>query len=108
MGYVVAVLVASGAINGWYLVGSFAGLVTTPYGQLLLIKLCLFAGMLALAASNRFRLVPALTRESEASQRDASLARLRGHVLAEETLGLLVIIIVSALGTMEPAVQMPP
>lgn len=109
MGYVaVAVLVASGAINGWYLVGSFAGLVTTPYGQLLLIKLCLFAGMLALAASNRFRLMPALTRESEASQRRASLARLRGHVLAEETLGLLVMVIVSALGTMEPAVQMTP
>jgi putative copper resistance protein D len=101
MGYVaVAVLVASGTINGWYLVGSFAGLVTTLYGQFLLIKLCLFAGMLALAAANSFRLVPALTRESEASQRGTSLARLR-PCSPRRPLGLLVIVIVSALGTME-------
>jgi copper resistance protein D len=109
MGYVaVAVLVASGLVNGWYLVGSLPGLVGTPYGQLLLVKLCLFAGMLCLAVMNRFWLVPSLRKDGEASQGHA-LARLRRHVVAEETLGLLVILIVSALGTMEPAVnQMSP
>ena len=106
MGYAaVGLLVASGAVNSWYLVGSFAGLVETAYGQLLLVKLCLFAGMLALAASNRFWLVPALRRKSETDRPGASLAQLRRHVLAEETLGLLVLLIVSALGTMEPAVN---
>ncbi len=106
MGYVaVALLVASGAVNSWYLVGSFAGLVETAYGQLLLVKLCLFAGMLALAASNRFWLVPALRRKSETARPRDALTRLRRHVLGEETLGLLVILIVSALGTMEPAVN---
>jgi copper resistance protein D len=109
MGYVaVAVLVASGLVNGWYLVGSLPGLVGTPYGQLLLVKLCLFAGMLCLAVMNRFWLVPSLRKDGEASQGHA-LARLRRHVVAEETLGLLVILIVSALGTMEPAInQMSP
>jgi copper resistance protein D len=103
MGYVaVAVLVASGLINGWYLVGSLNGLVGTSYGQLLLVKLCLFAGMLCLAITNRFRLVPSLRRVDEAG-RVLSLARLRRHVVAEWTLGLLVVLIVSALGTMEPA-----
>ncbi len=105
MGYVaVAVLIASGAINSWYLVGSFAGLVGTPYGQLLLVKLCLFTGMLALAASNRFWLVPGLSH-SEAARSRESLMQLRRHVLGEQMLGLFVILIVSALGTMEPAVN---
>jgi len=46
MGYVaVAVLIASGLINSWYLVGSFAALLGTLYGRLLLAKLSLFFGI---------------------------------------------------------------
>jgi putative copper resistance protein D len=46
VGYVaVAVLIASGLINGWYLVGSFAALLGTLYGRLLLVKLSLFFGI---------------------------------------------------------------
>jgi putative copper resistance protein D len=105
MGYVtVAVLVASGLLNGWYLVGSLAGLVGTSYGQLLILKLCLFAGMLCLAVTNRFWLLPSLRRNGDGG-RHSLLARLRRNVVAEETLGLLVILIVGALGTMEPAVN---
>ena len=99
MGYVaVAVLVASGFLNGLYLVGTLDALVGTPYGQLLLVKLGLFAGMLALALSNRFWLVPALK-----AGEPRTLARLRRHVMGEEALGLLVILVVSVLGTIEPA-----
>ena len=99
MGYVaVAVLVASGFVNGLYLVGTLDALVGTPYGQLLLVKLGLFAGMLALAVSNRFWLVPALK-----AGEPRTLARLRRHVIGEEALGLLVILVVSVLGTIEPA-----
>jgi putative copper resistance protein D len=103
MGYAaVALLVASGLVNSWYLVGSFAALTGTAYGRLLLVKLCLFAGMLALAASNRFWLVPALAKQHYFGP-TATLARLRRHALAEEFLGILVIAIVSALGAMDPA-----
>ena len=106
MGYVaVAVLIASGSINSWYLVGSFAGLVRTPYGQLLLIKLCLFIGMLTLAASNRFWLVPALRTKNQNARLLQPRNRLRRHVLGEQMLGVFIILIVSALGTMEPAVN---
>jgi len=99
MGYIaVAVLVASGLINAWYLVGTPGALVGTPYGQLLLVKLALFAGMLALAISNRFWLVPALK-----AGEPRTLAQLRRHVVGEATLGFLVILVVSVLGTMEPA-----
>jgi putative copper resistance protein D len=105
MGYVaVAVLIASGLLNSWFLVGSFANLARTPYGELLLVKLCLFAGMLVLAALNRYWLLPSLIREN-AGQPAAWLVKLRHHVLGEQALGLLVILIVSMLGTMEPAIS---
>jgi putative copper resistance protein D len=87
MGYVaVAGLIASGVINSWFLVGSFAALVETFYGQLLLVKLSLFVAMVFLAAANRFWLVPTLKRENH--QQRVSLIKLRRHVLGEETLGL--------------------
>ena len=103
MGYVaVAALVGSGLINSWYLVGSVVKLFATPYGQLLLVKLGLFSGMLLLAAANRFWLVPALTRDS--GQVPIAEQRLRRHVVAEQALGVSVIIIVSLLGTLELAI----
>src|SRR3977135_1098770 len=62
MGYVaVAALIGSGLVNSWFLIGNIVGLLATPYGQLLIVKLFLFAGMLVLAVSNRFWLVPSLT-----------------------------------------------
>src|SRR5689334_776632 len=56
----VAVLLATGLVNAWILVGSFHALIVTEYGQLLLLKLGVFAAMLALAATNRFWLTPRL------------------------------------------------
>lgn len=95
----VAVLVASGLANAWFLVGSWSHLANTTYGQLLLLKISLFVGMLCLAAANRFWLVPSLARK-----RPQSLIRLRRHVLWEQILGALVLVIVSVIGTIEPAI----
>ena len=58
----VAVIVATGLVNGWFVVG-LAGLprmLTIPYGQLLTVKLLLFLFMSGLAAANRFHLTPRL------------------------------------------------
>jgi putative copper resistance protein D len=107
MGYVaVATLVASGLINSWFLVGSVSNLLATQYGQILLAKLGLFAAMLALAAANRFWLVPRMIETRADASRDPSmwLGRLRYHVLGEQFLGLKVLLTVSVLGTMRPAV----
>ena len=101
----VAALVASGLINGWFLVGSLSALIGTTYGELLLLKLGLFGLMLCLAASNRFWLVPALAKAATISQSDLALARLRRNTLAEQILGVLVVGIVSLLGTLSPAIQ---
>ncbi|SHL95387.1 putative copper resistance protein D [Bradyrhizobium lablabi] len=99
----VATLIASGLINAWILVGSFAGLVVTLYGWILMLKLIVFAIMVALATVNRFRLTPqlALSRGSEA-QCDA-LRSLTRNTVTEIALGLLVFAIVGLLGTLHPA-----
>jgi len=104
MGYIaVAALIGSGLINSWFLVGSLANL-GTPYGQLLIVKLVLFAGMLSLAGLNRFSIVPRLIKANDGGDA-AWLIRLRRHILGEQALGVVVILIVSALGTMQPAIN---
>jgi len=106
MGYVaVATLIVSGLVNSWFLVGSVSNLLKTPYGQILLGKLPLFAAMLALAAANRFWLVPRMIEIRDDSGAPAVwLGRLRHHVVGEQFLGLLVLLAVSVLGTMRPAI----
>jgi copper resistance protein D len=106
MGYIaVAALIGSGLINAWMLVGSPGKLVTTRYGELLLLKLCLLVGMLALAALNRFRIVPSLLAGQEGTRSAAlPLFWLQRNVIGEQVLGLGVILVVAYLGTMQPAI----
>ena len=102
---VVAALVVSGIVNSWFLIGpdKLSGLFTTAYGQLLLLKLLLFAVMLVLAAVNRYRLSPRLSNTLSANDgRTSSLTALKQSLLAETALGLLVLLAVSWMGTLEP------
>lgn len=109
MGYAaVATLVGSGSINSWFLVGSFTNLISTSYGQLLLVKLFLFAGMLALAALNRFIIVPKLTKANKFGERAVGSTSLHRHVLGGQAFGLFIILVASTLATMEPAVNSSP
>lgn len=101
----VALLVASGLVNSWFLVGPgrIAGLWSTPYGQLLSIKLALFAGMLVLAAANRFRLTPALGEAIVGgSGSSLALSALRRSLILETALAILVLGLVAWLGTLAP------
>jgi len=92
----VGTLVATGVVNTYILVGSVSALTETFYGQLLVAKIGLFTAMLGLAAINRFILLPRL--------RQAGYLRLlQWNSLAEAFLGMIVIAIVAAIGTMEPA-----
>ncbi|WLB05547.1 CopD family protein [Bradyrhizobium elkanii] len=75
------------------------------YWAAMLLKLGLFGLMLCLAASNRFWLVPALAKAPAIGQSEFVLGRLCRHIAAERILGLLVVGIVSLLGTLSPAVQ---
>jgi len=97
----VAVLLATGLVNAWILVGSFHALIVTEYGQLLLLKLGVVAAMLALAATNRLWLTPRLALAGEGTLR--WLAR-NGAI--EFALGLAVLAIVGMLGTLHPAIHL--
>ncbi len=92
----VAALLASGIVNSWMLLSSPRDLIATDYGRLLLLKVGLFAAMLAIAAVNRFHLTPQL---AGAPARRA----LMRNSLAETALGAGVLLLVGALGTMQPA-----
>ena len=92
----VVVLIATGVVNSLFLVGSFAALFGTAYGQLLVVKLALFAVMLAVAATNRFQLTPRLASD-HTSQRS-----LRRNAMLEIAAGVAIVAIVGALGTMVP------
>lgn len=101
----VAVIVATGLVNSWFLVGParISGLWTTPYGQLLSLKLVLFVSMLVLAAANRFRLTPALGAAIDGGQASGpALDALRRSLLIETALSILVLGLVAWLGTLAP------
>lgn len=49
----VLVIAASGAVQGWYLVGGISRLTDTSYGRTVLFKTALFAAALILALANR-------------------------------------------------------
>ncbi|WP_296817955.1 copper homeostasis membrane protein CopD [Brevundimonas sp.] len=99
----VLVLVASGVVNTWFLVGSLAGLIGTPYGQVLLLKLALFALMLVLAARNRFGATPRLRRSlSDEVHRRSAVRLLQARVNGEIVLGVSVLGAVAMLGAMAP------
>ncbi len=99
----VGVLVASGLINAWYLVGDVPALIGTDYGRLLLSKLALFAAMLVLAMVNRWYLMPQLV----ANDRGA-LRWLRRNAIFETAAGFAVVTIVGALGITVPGAHETP
>jgi putative copper resistance protein D len=96
----VGLLVVSGLINSWILVGSVSALVKTAYGRLLLAKVSLFFAMLSLAAINRLRLTPVIKSTGPAS--NTALRRLQRNTLIEAAIAALILIIVGWLGTMPP------
>jgi len=102
----VSALVLSGLGNGWYLVGGVPALIGTDYGQLLLMKLVLFAAMVALAAVNRLSLTARLT-DRELSNR-AALRSLRRNATLEIAAGIIVVAIVGMLGIKVPAAHQSP
>lgn len=102
----VATLLATGLVNSWFLVGNLQALVSTTYGRLMLVKLALFSFMIALAADNRLRLVPRLRADlAQGLPPEVWLARLRAHIRWEFRLGLGVLLAVSVLGGVAPAVD---
>lgn len=71
----VLLLAASGILMGVLIVGSWQALLVSTYGRLLLAKLGLVAVVVALAACNRLRFLPRISRIPGAAEQWLSLRR---------------------------------
>jgi putative copper resistance protein D len=98
LGHVAVVLVIlSGVVNGRFLIGGLTALFTTLYGITLIVKLGFVGGMLICATLNRFAFAPRLLRDSGA------LKPLKRSVIVEIVCGVGVLMVVSLLGILPPA-----
>jgi putative copper resistance protein D len=103
VGFVTVLLIlASGLLNSWFLVGSFDALLHTTYGQVLMIKVACFLCMVALALLNRLFLMPRLAGAGDGEE---PLRLLLRSVAAEQIFAILVVASVSLLGTLAPAMD---
>jgi len=94
----VGTLLVTGSINTWYLVGGVTTLTDTDYGRLLLAKVTLFFGMVAIATVNRLRFTPRLAQIASTFVVQDALNQLRRNALIEVVMGATIIGIVAVLG----------
>ncbi|MDI3397854.1 copper homeostasis membrane protein CopD [Pseudomonas sp. V88_4] len=100
---IVLILSISGVANYLFIVGPTLGeFLLGTYGILLAIKVVLFAGMLVLAALNRFHLGPLLEQSLRAGQHQVAANALRRSVALELVIALLIVGLVAWLGTLSP------
>jgi len=102
----VSALLATGIVNGAILVGSVHALLVTMYGQLLVLKIALFAAMLMVASANRFWLMPRLGNVTVSERELDAVRELTRNCVVEVVLGLMIFAIVGALGTIHPAIHL--
>ena len=92
--WVVGLVVAAGGVSLALLGAATPKALTTAYGQMFLIKLIVFAGVLSLAAVNKLALTPALCAAVPGAG-----ARLRRSIGLEAALVALILTITAALTT---------
>jgi putative copper resistance protein D len=110
----VALLVLAGLYNTWVHVPSLSGLWLTPYGKTLLLKLFFVGLMLLLGGLNNFHFgkrVARLAKMQSEAENDAERVKLeRGFarsIIVEATIGVVVLLVTSALVFMTPARSHP-
>ncbi|HEX3628221.1 MAG TPA: CopD family protein [Verrucomicrobiae bacterium] len=102
----VSLLALTGAVNAWFLVGSFSNFVEHPYGRWLLAKMTMFCAVLVVAGFNLLWLKPRLVASrGQPDQANATVAQLQKNVQFELALGSGIIAIVAVLGVLPPAIQ---
>jgi len=98
----IIVLLVTGVMNAIVQVESVAALAGTAHGRLLLAKLAVLAPIVALAAVNRTRLIPSLSRPDATDDR-LIMRRLAGFVALEGILALGLLVLVAAMTLTTPA-----
>ena len=100
----VLLLAVTAGFQFWVLIGGLPGLIGTGYGLMALLKLALFGVLIGLAASNRFRLTPALATASATYAKH----RLLRSIAIETGVGLLVVLAAGLLTNLPPAMHVQP
>ncbi|GAA3552048.1 copper resistance CopC/CopD family protein [Nocardioides daeguensis] len=95
-------LAVTGVLMGWRIVGAWTPLVEETWGRLLLVKFALVLVVVALAAHNRFRLVPRVAGDGGHEQRRLAAGLVRRTVVAEA------VVLVAVLGVTGFLTQKPP
>jgi putative copper resistance protein D len=99
----VAALSASGLANSCFLVGSVRALLVTTYGQLLVLKLVLFAVAVSFGAMNMLCIEPALGADTTHRTGNNLAQLLNRNVVIEICLGIAILLVVGVLGITPPA-----
>jgi putative copper export protein/mono/diheme cytochrome c family protein/peroxiredoxin len=92
------VILATGSILTWYLVGNFPAMIGTVYGNLLSVKLALLGGVLFIANSLQRQLLPAL----ETKPSDSTILSYARRVKIETLLAVLIVFIASDMAGLSP------
>jgi len=103
---IVLVIGVTGVVNYLFIVGpSVEGLLDSTYGQLLALKLILFAAMLVFAALNRFHLSPLLEQARQSGEHGVAVKALRRSMVLEFCVAVIILGLVAWLGTLSPAME---
>ncbi|MCP1420032.1 putative copper resistance protein D [Pseudomonas laurylsulfativorans] len=103
---IVVIISVTGVVNYLFIVGpQLEEVLPSHYGILLAIKVLLFAGMLVLAALNRFHLGPLLERSLREGHYRTAAHALQRSVVLEMVAALLIVGLVAWLGTLSPEVE---
>jgi uncharacterized membrane protein len=93
---VLGLVAVTGLSRALHLAGGWQGLLDSPYGRFLDVKVALFAGLVLLGALNRFRVVPAL---AGGARRLGELAR---NVRGEVVLAACILAVTAVLSQLPP------
>jgi putative copper export protein/mono/diheme cytochrome c family protein/peroxiredoxin len=92
------VILLSGGLLTWFLVGNFPGMIGTEYGRLLSLKLALLGGVLFIASGLQRQLLPML----ELKPSDPIFRSYANRVKLETVLAVLIVIIASDMAGLAP------
>jgi copper resistance protein D len=95
----VALILASGLMSAYLRTQGFADLGDTTYGTVLIVKICLFAAVLSIAAVNRWIFLRHLRRREGFS----AVQALSRSVLLEVLIGLALVALAASLGSLPPS-----
>ena len=103
---IVATLVVTGVVNFYLIAGTNLSLLfLSTYGILLLLKLALFAGMLMMAALNRYRLAPRIEAAVLSGNTHAACVALKRSLNIEFLLAVIILFLVAIFGLLSPAIR---